>query len=829
MNTRKKGRLRSFIFSHLITPLGVRMLASGIRAPRSCDVEIKTGGTVPALMDHIMGDEPWEFLFIPLQITKDGKREDAVAVTGGSVSFSPALAGELPYDFESLALELPKYFSFVSDNGNLVIQTKGYLPANMGRISDSAKVAKRAKEWFRLVNSGIAGMPKLLELGDYAHEDTDGRAAVSVSWVCRAIISGSATRDQMALRRDLRDVRNGKVTTILLRIMGPKGLLKVEANIVPDDTIPYGRNVVFHGDEWKKELMFNDWFSHLELKRHTTSPVLLDLQTASWMQEWMFPLPLMREVVGAYFDKARDAVRAGEFPEYMLRELDVDPDGFYEPAGTRDLQSMSENYVKWQLNGMKLNQSANFVFMAYNSIINKAKARDIFAPVPWAVRAHVCTQRFMTDVCGYEIPVEYANVVYFDERVNCLVYPTELFLALSANHGGWDQDGDSVVIALRMVAGEERFVGVVWRSPNSTGEYAIVEVAEDTIPWEFTDLVDIPEVDLSKRPQFIDEVRAEQNLITLPVAPKSDDAWSYVMTLRELATQLANPHIGRIANALLVYASLTGGKVPTDMPPLEDMVDTCMQARYLPAFEIINAWIASVHEAIREIGRIDRFLAGDVVHDFYGKAVPWDEDRFKPIAPRLPDTVLNGMARYDGYFTKLWMFVMDELLAFREDLKNESFRVRARNPIRQLTGSGFFVAEDAPLASRGVNMVKWAEEEFSAIMRRYPVNDDRFYPIHKRLRSEANRDVVRRAVVSLNKLTLAERAIVLTAAYRFCIRRGEKQHTFGWSDRILYAYGPEGEQSVLDLWIEVLNHLGVADNSAIIAGLLTEELNKLLS
>ena len=808
-------RFVAFLFTHYITPLGIRVLSDMGTVDRVVGENIQAGTVRPYFANHI-NDGEFEFLYLPLYSVVEGERVQNVGmpVDGSNrLMFSESLMAESPYDLETL--NLVDYFWWVTDNDNLVIQLRGN-PLLSGKmvVKDSPKSAKRLKEYYRLVNAASIGRPVMSQLSHYEHDDTDGRAAVSVDFVCRMILAGANGRDLKVVRRELGKVKSGEINTVLLRTMGPDGLLKVEANIVNE----LGTDLRFHWKEWKKEVQVSDWFTHIELKAHTHGPAYMDIQTASWLQNWMFPEAVMRECVSAMFDRAREAVRANEIPAWMISEVEMNENGEFALGHSRDLQDQHKSYIKWQSHGLRINQSANMVYMAFQSLISRVEASDLFIPVPWAVRAHVCTQAFVTEVCGYDIPEEYKDVVYFDERVNCLVYPTELFLALAANHGGWDQDGDSVVIALRMVKGEDRMVAVVWRNPNSPGEYAIVDVAEDTIPWEFTDLVEIPEIDLTTRPAFIDEVRATQDLRELLAADKASGEWTNEMSMRELETQLANPGIGRVANALMVYAAITGGSSPEWMYAMEDMVDTCMQTRFLPAFEQIEEWLEYMYTQINAQGRIDGFLAGKC--SIGGRK----------IKPRLPADVMDGMARYDGYFTRLHNHVKEELALFREDLEKESFRIRALNPIGNLADEvdGFFSEAERPLVKRGRKMVDWANEEFSAAAIAFPRSKDESDPLNKARRSAANRKVIDDCVVTLQKVTKAERSIMLIAAYRYCMERSPNK-PLGNVDRVLYAYGSADKKTVMDLWLDTLVETGDATTSALWSAAIEAELDGLMN
>lgn len=800
------------LFTHYIFASGERVLRSGSHPVPEGAEAIKTGASYPAMANWLARNCEWAFRFIPLDLLSEFS--DITPVEGHS-----------------------KFVTWTQDDTQIVFSLKGKgIMSNIFTtvglsVLGVVKTPKRLKEMARLSYMWTCNPLVVAEVDHFPHAETDGRGAMKLSAFIRML---DGCYDEATKARVKYAALKGKLKVAGFRYHSPKGQLKLEINIVPDHIFGalhgFDADIAVHSGEWKAELATTGGcFAHAWPKDHTYGPAFGDTQTMSWLR-FMFPEGEIQQWVKAVFAQAIAAVTQGILPKWMEVDLVTDEDG-YEYARTTDLQNQAKQYIKWQLWGMETRQSANLVYMAWLSLRQRALSRDIWAPIPFAARHHVCTRRFVTDLCGYKVKSRPLGKVNFDPRVDCLVYSSWLFLKLADAHGGWDQDGDSVVIALRKC--EDGVVGICWRNPNSPGEYSIVEVDADTIPVFFDDLegIDMPSVSLANRPLYLHEVRAGVQMRVLSSPPKGKGPlWNLRFAKKLFAAQKKNPHIGRVANIYMVMAAL--GITPGWTYPLEDMVDACMGSPYEPAFDEIEEWITYGWSLVAEHGKVDRFFAGG-----------WNaKGATNKIKGRIPSDVLGDLVQYDGYFTRLHRFIVGEANAYGEELGKLSMAVRARNPIGggALTEPGFFPTDDhtRSMVNRGRKLVTWSEEQYEAVSRAYPKHKDEFSekdpdntgPINKARRSEANKQVVRQAAATLGRIDSADRVTVLVAAYRFCMDNGSD--VYGRPDRILYAHAGEEEVSVMDLWLEVLARLGYATNEAILYAemipLMQEELDKKL-
>ena len=391
-----------------------------------------------------------------------------------------------------------------------------------------------------------------------------------------------------------------------------------------------------------------------------------------------------------------------------------------------------------------------------------------------------------------------------------------MFAKLADNHGGWDQDGDSVVLALRVTENGD-VVGVAWRNPNSPGEYAIVEVDLDTIPIHFNTLTGIPmpSIVLADRPDFIDEVRAKMTLTDLDEmpAPKKGKLWGRLEAGALLEAQMINPGVGRVANVYMCLSSM--GLLPAWSPAMEDMVDTCMQKQYGPAFVQINEWLEYGYKLIKAHGKIDKFLTGSL--EIPGVHAP---------KGRLPKRVVKHMQQYEGYLSGLRRHVVKQANLYTDELTKTSMAVRQRNLIPTISDPGFFSTEERPVAALGRQMVKDADDGFEAASRLFPKYRDENDPTNKLNRSLANRQVVRDAVEMLLAFDKKDRAIATVAAYRYCT---QAEDVYGKSDRILYASAGHDELSVMHIFIGALIRMGVASPDAIMRAGFAEDFQDMLN
>ncbi len=797
------------LFTHYILPSGERVLRSGIHPLPEGAEEIKSGASYPAMMHWLTSRfDGWGLRFIPLELVTEF---DKIEPVSGHT----------------------KFITWTQDDTQVVLSVEGNgVKANIFKVLGlivlaAVKTPKRLKELARLSYMVSTWEPVIAEYSNYRHVETDGRGAIKVSYFLDMLEAGcyhEATKNRIK-----HAVMTGKLRVAGFRLHGPKGQLKLEVNIVEDHIFGarhgFDVDIAIHADEWKKELVSTvGYFAHAWPKEHTHGPALMDVQTASWMKGWMFPEAEVRKWVKAVFAQAIAAVRTGEMPEWMDVTMLEDQDG-YEYARTSDLQNQAKQYVKWQLWGMKPAQSANLIYMAWLSLQQRAVSRDIWAPIPFAARHHVCTRRFVTDLCGYKVKSRPLGRVNYDPRVQCLVYSSWLFEKLSDSHGGWDQDGDTVVIALRKTEDGE-IVGVCWRNPDSSGEYSIVEVDRDTIPVYFDDLegIDMPSVNVARRPRTLAEVRATRDMRVLSTPEKGKaKRWNTLFAEALFHAQKLNPHVGRVANVDMVMASQDID--PEWDYPLEDKVDACMGSPYAPAFEEIESWIQYSWDLVAAHGRMDRFFVGG-----------WKaKGASNKIKGRIPTDVKSDLALYDGYFTRLHRFIIGEATAYGDELGKLSLELRARNPIGDgaLTEPGFFPtdAHTRSMVIRGRKLIEWSMGEYTKVASQYPrakdeLNDydeDNTGAINKARRSEANKQIVRQAVATLNRIDASDRVTVLVAAYRFCMEPNGAD-VYGRPDRILYAHAGEDEVSVMDLWLDVLSRLGYASGDAVMYGELVADL-----
>lgn len=828
-----------YIYTHYILPTGERVLRSGSHTLPEGAEEIKSGASYPAMMNWMARHFEWAFRFIPLNLISVATMpEDEDDVDPNII-----------WGFDNIGpVDGHKHFvTWTQDDRQVVLSIKGKGAAanvfvKLGLIVlAAAKTPKRLKELARLSYMALDEPLIVAECTNFQHSETDGRGAIKLSTALRML---EACNHSSTFNRVRRGIERGKIVVMGFRYHTPGGQLKLEVNIVPDHIFiaKHGKGIdlAVHAEEWKQELKTSDgFFAHAWPKEHVEGPAFADVQTMSWMQNWMFPEAEVREWVKAMFNKALAAIREGELPKWMEVNLVEDEDG-YEYARTNDLQMIAKQHVKWQLWGMDLKNSNNLVYMAWLSLKQRALARDIYVPIPYAARHHVCTRTFVTELCGYKIKSRPLDVINYDPRVRCMVYSSWLFTKLADSHGGWDQDGDSAVFPLRVAEGNlERdgeiyiadgdVITVPWRNPDSPGEYSIVKVDKDTIPVFFDDLgVDMPSVSMKNRPKFLHEVRAGVDVRDLP-APKKGKrvSWNKKFARELFEAQQKNPHIGRVANIYMVMSAL--GISPEWTYAMEAMVDACMGEPCEEAFEAIEEWITYGWELVREHGRVDRFFSGTLRVN----------SQSNKVKGRIPADVLADLELYDGYFTRLHRFVVSEAMEYGENLGKLSLELRRRNPIGDLAQDGYFPTDEhtKALVAKGRTLITWSEKEYARVARTCPRHRDEFNPmearfitgpVNKARRSEESKEIVRGAVRSLLRLNPVDRVTVLVAAYRFCMESTDDNPN-GKTDRILYAHAGEDEVSVMDLWLGVLARLGFADPEPVIRGEMVVAINEALA
>lgn len=571
------------------------------------------------------------------------------------------------------------------------------------------------------------------------------------------------------------------------------GLIKGDAIIISDKQM-----VASHGQLYdmvipkvnlKDEISTTGWSFTTFNPHHAHNQAMFDVQSASWLREWLFPRTLMRDTLTNVIDNALESLRNGEWPSWMILAEPSHNDDFGHINGGKEFaaDAFNRHYLRWQMHGMKAEHSASIMGMAANSFKSRLQSRldlrdrngdwkpMMWMPLSWAFYGHIMTHE-MLEYAGYNIPEGKEDELIFHAESGSVSISGSEFSAAFEQHGTWDLDDSAKFFLRRDISSGNLFVIIV-RSPNSDGEWSYHKVSEiDALPWYHT-YGEIPEVDLSDAPKYIEEIMAEQIIQGLPPAPESGEFYTADVALATFNIQMENPGIGAVANAMMVYYSSRRTSPERVLATMGDMVDCVQQTPYTAGFEAIDNFTKTLWSEVMQYGMVDKYMA----------------------LTRMPKKLRGNVTTYEGYFFNLFSHYRKEVKRYTEQSRLIAFQARMMNPIEEINSMSNL---DLTTASKWVMA---AEKRFSAVNKDNKGNSAAM----KNRRTELNRQIIRDMVVALNKMDEAEANLLVLSIYRFCTIPGSEPGTrFGRSDRCLFSPLAEGEPTTMDIFIRALIAIG---------------------
>lgn len=579
------------------------------------------------------------------------------------------------------------------------------------------------------------------------------------------------------------------------RSMSKDGLIKGDAVIISDKQM-----MDTHGDfdivaprvNLKVEIRTMGWTFSTFNPHHAHNQAMFDIQSASWLREWLFPRNLIKDTFTTVVDTVLESLRNGEWPAWMILPEDIAHNDDLLPDVTENAsEAFNRHYLRWQMFGMKPEQSASIMGMAANAfksrLESKLNFRDsknrwkpkMWLPLPYAVYGHITTHEVL-ELAGYTISDENKGRLFYHEESASFSLPGEQFADTFEAHGTWDLD-DSAKFFLRKVKDEDRIVCVIVRSPNSDGEYSIHDVDADSIPLYHV-YGAMPEVDLTKAPARIEDVLAGQTVAGLPVNTH-DLPLSFTKAEADysIETQEINPGVGYLANAMMAYYASVGKSPTSVLCTMGDAVDAVQQTPYKAAFEAISSFTDDMWQGLAEHGKVDAYIART--------RVPW--------------MVAQDMETYDGFFQSLFVHFKKETIRYSDESRTIAFKKRAENPIVSIMEMDF---DPSVMRTAGI-WVTTAEEKFQAVFAENRGSDRKA----KAARSAGNREIINRMVAKLLTMDEDEANTLVMAMYRYCVTPGVQPiNRYGYSDRSLFAPTDEGTMSTMDIFLRALVSIGEA-------------------
>lgn len=543
----------------------------------------------------------------------------------------------------------------------------------------------------------------------------------------------------------------------------------------------------------KSEVRTSGWTFSTANPHHAHNHAMFDVQSASWLREWLYPCKEMKDTFTTVVDTALDALRNGEWPSWMiLPEQEAHDDKFTLPKVMETAsEAFNRHYLRWQAYGMKPESSASIMGMAANAFKSRLESKlnfkdvkgrwkpKMWMPLPHAVYGHIMTHEVLI-LAGYTIPNGCEDKLFFHKESASFSLPGDQFADTFEAHGTWDLD-DSAKFFIRKTK-DGKVKCVIVRSPNSDGEYSIHEVGDiDGFPL-YHQYGEIPEINLLKRPLRIEAVMKGQTVAGMPANTRvADPDFTEDEAKNTYTVQSQNPGVGYVANAMMVYYAALGKSPTSVLATMGDIVDVVQQTPYEAGFTAISSFTEDLWKGLANYGKVDSYLA----------------------RTRVPPMAAKELTKYDGYFTRLFSHFQKEVKRYSEESRAIAFRTRAVNTIPEVMAMEFApdVMEEA---GRWVNK---AEARFGAIMEKHGGNSISA----KRTRTSLNRNLVRQMVYSLANMEDEKANELVLAMYRFCVIPGTSPNQrYGVPDRALFAPADPLEITVMEFFIRALINVGAA-------------------
>lgn len=691
------------------------------------------------------------------------------------------------------------------DGGEIIRNWKEFADACGLVIGNSAKISKRLKEVVRLTRMFVRLNSLSIKYFEDYHPDLPQEYVDGAS-IIRRSVALKMCRDP----RTRRAVASGKLTRISIRVITPAGLIKGDALIVPDGNIKC--DVYTSKHNMKPELATKSGFVLTGEPHHPSAPARTNDQLLSWFKE-LFPLSQLKFAVRMFLSEGFRRLAAGQYPTY-LTSLPKLKDG----VDSQTLFKLASH--KWLGSGRALNESSSLIRQAGKPLTQQLisdppeewdpdldryvpdySRQKVRAPIVWAFYGHFMTDTVI-ELAGYKIPKAARGKLFFHAATGSVVIPAHHFRKYYRNHGGWDLD-DSAMVVVRKIDGVTK--AIIVRSPNSWGEYSIIDVYMEGLPLYFT-WGDIPEVDSAVLPTQIHQLVYDEpdKDRTLPEGTFDRDDHDYGHADFDYALECAliNPGTGSLINRFCIaYNAIFGTYNRDPWAETEDVVDFTQQKQ---AKEPLLR-LRDLHDE-----------AGDLYEDVLRAGQPIDPlifERRLNFSDELKDELRPVVNMVPGIFSELKSMIEHEVDIYTSALEvlstvpvGEQSDVRVGKELFMRTFSGGRVLVD--LSSVDLSSVAGTEHFYWGIYTKYSINASRL-PMKPEARREHWQGCSRELVTQLMSLPEEKRHLVVLNLLAFVQDEGK-------SDTYLFATPGvvDGvvERAPLDVLLDAMVRHGLADS-----------------
>ena len=777
---------------------------------------------------HIQAVETgqWFYALLDNKLNKRGKMFRL-----GMISNSDLMAGMSQNLWTVNSLVDDSTFSWANASYSFFLRVDGEVDFGLESLGlqaiDNKKTSKRLQEITRITqirNSGPIGSLdyEMCQSIDPKYDIMyDGGIYVRMSFMLDACKSIS---DKDVRKYNISLIKSGQIGPMIARILIDKGEIKGLLHVVADDVL--SNDVVFHESALKKELYTVDGTWHFTAFRHKMlHKGMWDMQTAVNNHSWLTTEERFHQDLAMVLPEIKSSVDNGVLPSWILCQ---------EEALHNDEQMIEHDHVtsywidaakrlshvKLQQNQIPVTASANIVHMAYGSIVNQMRSalmsNRMWVPMSQSFVSDVITVESINDlgnipVAQFVVDNNLNDKLWFHEEFG-VVFSGERFANTADLHDTWDQDGDNALfIRIRLWSSDDSITKnrkkykvipdnmvlpsnpdnaidacVVIRRPNSPGGYSIEMVATNRMPFMRIELE--PQlIDLAITPPSLDELLADIEAGKINSTKQysgrkmtRDDAKAMI------SAQMANPGVGSFANAVMVHASMFGPSFPKNLVAQgNDVIDIVQQESDRSAFMEIKNGVSSMWESLSaQPQEIDSYILATRVPGLY------------------QDPNNSNWVPVEGSWTRMYkqyLSVLDEIsLTVREG----SFHLRQNSSFVKM------IMEEIPLLSVGTQ--QWAKQFFmkydnmlkhSDKLFRVSKDADRFVKANAVAdRSDHVSGIVQLMVDEIRKTSFPEK--YAAALYRWVVDPQMTGTKYGLSDRIIFQGGKNGQESVMDLFIE---------------------------
>lgn len=562
-------------------------------------------------------------------------------------------------------------------------------------IGNSKKFIKRAQEFARQTSAFMRTDELNIEIINPVDIGLDEKAVDGISAISRSMAMQMFLNNTNAsidwTQDKVKQIEQGKMVIVSLRVITPHGLIKGNAIIVPDKQMN-GFDIRTFTPNVKAELKTNGFYWATIEPSYGRLPLKSDDLTMSIYKNvvgLVDPALLLATMQSAVTKMIAD-IKADKIDQDNWVQTVIDNTGMTEhldddikgrPSMIKSIDQLSKRLAKA---GLNINVSQLLMYFKANGIgrmfgvIDKnnkvVPAGEVYGatdngtwfPVPYAYRAHIMT-RDALEVFGYKLPKDNGQGFYH-HKTHCFVVPTKFFIDNYINHGGYDLDDTVNVMIRRFINnnGKVKLKAFLLRNPNDFGEWSMIPVSDEEVGNAFHTYDQIPTV---KENQLRAKVRQLSYLVKNRKIRYQFSELPGVSSLT-IGDQFSPDDERRVR---LSIEQLPGGTGATVLPKMLTyaITDTYLENQLVSNEQIIDA----VQQGLADVN--DMMLISESNEQYYEDISDWLYDNDGKIDYYWAMTRMNEQTirlyNYADYISEREDSMMMELMLTRETIVRTAY------------------------------------------------------------------------------------------------------------------------------------------------------------